>query len=95
MSDLTMNGSLAVAAVNIGLAVGLLFLYGRIYVRSRAPFTLGLILFAFAFLAQNALVAYSFGTMLPIIPLALAPYLLGIGVLEAFGLGAMVWTATR
>jgi len=29
------------------------------------------------------------------VPSALDPYLFGIGVFEAMGLGAMLWTATR
>ena len=48
-----------------------------------------------AFLAQNLLVMYSFGSMMAIVPSAMDPYLFGIGTLEAIGLAAMLWTATR
>jgi hypothetical protein len=95
MSDPLMLGSILVAIVNIGLSVVLILLYGRIYAKTKAPFTLGLLSFAVAFLLQNGLVAYSFGTMIALIPDALAPYLLGIGLLEAIGLVAVIWTATR
>jgi len=44
---------------------------------------------------ENALVAYSYGSMMPLIPGALAGYLLGIAGLEAIGLAAVLWTATR
>ena len=50
---------------------------------------------AAAFLAQNLLMVYSLGTMMDLVPGGLDPYLLGIGALEAIGLGAMLWTATR
>jgi hypothetical protein len=33
--------------------------------------------------------------MMPLIPNVFTPFLLGIGILEAAGLGAMLWTATR
>jgi len=48
-----------------------------------------------AFLAHNLLVIYSLGSMMAIVPSAMDPYLFGIGTLEAIGLLAMLWTATR
>jgi hypothetical protein len=90
-----MMASIAVGAVNIVLAGILLVVYGGVFARTKAPFTLALLIFAAAFLAQNALIVYSFVTMMSVVPSALDPYLLGIGVLEALGLGAMLWTATR
>ena len=38
---------------------------------------------------------YSLITMVALVPSGLDPYLLGVGTLEAVGLGAMLWTATR
>lgn len=95
MADPLMIGSIVVGAANIILALLLLGVYGGVYGRTRAPFTLALLLFAAAFLAQNILVVYSYVMMMPIVPDALNPYLLGIGILEAAGLGAMLWTATQ
>lgn len=95
MPDALMLGSIVVAGLNIVLALALVVVYARVYARTKAPFTLGLILFAVAFVAQNALVAYAYGMMMPLIPEDLTPYLLGIGVLEAAGLGAVVWSASR
>jgi hypothetical protein len=95
MSDLLTGTLTAVAALNVVLAAVLAVLYARIYSRTKAPFTLGLILFALAFLAQNVLLAYSYGTMMPLFSEALVPYLLAIGVFEAAGLVAVLWTATR
>jgi len=94
MSQL-MIASIVVGAANVVLASILLLVYRGVYTRAKAPFTLALLLFATAFLVQNALVVYSFVTMMAIIPSALDPYLLAIGALEALGLGAMLWTASR
>lgn len=94
MSEM-MTASILVGALNIVLAATLLSVYRGVYVRTKAPFTLALLLFAAAFLAQNALVVYSLFTMMTIVPDVLDPYLLGIGLFEALGLGAMLWTATR
>ncbi len=95
MTSLLMIGSLAVGAANAVLAAVLLVVYRWVYARTKAPFSLALLLFAVAFLAQNLLMIYSLGTMMAVVPGALDPYLLGIGALEAVGLGAMLWTATR
>jgi len=95
MADALMLGTIGVATANILLAALLTVLYVRVYDRTKAPFTLGLILFALAFLAQNVLVVYSYSTMMPYLSSALEPYLLGIGILEAIGLASVVYTATR
>jgi len=90
-----MIASILVGGVNVVLASILLVVYRGVYTRTKAPFTLALLLFAIAFLVQNALVVYSFATMMSLVPAALDPYLLAIGALEALGLGAMLWSATR
>ena len=95
MTSLIMLGATVLGAANIVLAGVLLALYGRIYAKTKAPFTVGLILFALAFLLENGLVVYSYGTMMDLVPDALAPFLLVVGVLEAMGLGAVLWTASR
>jgi hypothetical protein len=94
MSDM-MIASIIVGALNMALAAALLVVYRGVHARTKAPFTLALLLFAGAFLAQNVLVVYSFVTMMAFVPPALDPYLLAIGVFEALGLGAMLWTASR
>ncbi len=95
MTSVLMIGSLTVGAANAVLAAILLLAYRGVYVRTKAPFSLALLLFAAAFLAQNLLMIYALGTMMDVVPGVLDPYLLGIGALEAVGLGAMLWTATR
>lgn len=95
MIDLETTLLVAVAVLNTALTAALVLLYARIYARTRAPFAVGLILFAAAFLGQNVLVAYAYGTMMPLFGGGLIPYLLGIGAFESVGLAAIVWTATR
>lgn len=95
MAETLMVGSIVVGVANAALSVVLLALYGRTLQSTKAPFTVALLVFAAAFLLQNLLVIYSYVTMMPIVPYAMMPYLFGIALLEAGGLGAMVWTATR
>lgn len=95
MADMFMMGSVVVGAINGVLAAALLVVYGGIFGKTRSPFSLALLAFAVAFLLQNLLVVYAYATMMPILPVAMSPYLFGIGVFEAGGLGAMVYTATR
>lgn len=95
MTSALMLGSIAVGGANALLAATLLVVYRGVYARTKAPFTLALLLFAAAFLAHNLLMVYSLVTMMGVVPGNLDPYLLGIGTLEAIGLAAMLWTATR
>lgn len=95
MTSALMLGSIAVGGANVLLAATLLVVYRGVYARTKAPFTLALLLFAAAFLAHNLLMVYSLVTMMGVVPGDLDPYLLGIGTLEAIGLAAMLWTATR
>ena len=95
MTSVFMLGTLAVSGANAFLAGTLLVVYRGIYARTKAPFSIALIVFAAAFLAHNLLVMYSLGSMMAIVPSAMDPYLFGIGTFEAIGLLAMLWTATR
>ncbi len=95
MTSAFMIGTLGVSAANALLAGILLVVYRGVYARTKAPFSLALLLFAAAFLAHNLLVIYSLSSMMAIVPSAMDPYLFGIGALEAIGLSAMLWTATR
>ena len=95
MSSLLMDASVALGLVSIVLAGGLFLLYRRIYTQTRTGFGLALLVFAGAFVVQSALTVYSYLATMPIIPDSFAPFLFGIGLCEATGLGAVVWTASR
>ena len=87
--------TLGVAVVNALLSGGLLALYGKSYSKVRAPFTVGLMIFASCFLAQSLLAVYAYLTMMDFFPAWLAPYMLGVMVAQAAGLGVMVYSASR
>ncbi|MCI4353744.1 MAG: hypothetical protein L3K06_00065 [Thermoplasmata archaeon] len=95
MSALIMDASIALAVVAIALAGTLVALYRRIYAQSRTSFGLALIIFAAAFVLQSCLLVYSYVAMMPLIPDSIAPFLFTIGLCEATGLSAVVWTASR
>jgi Na+/phosphate symporter len=95
MTSEWMQASLVIATINIGLTLVLFGLYRRVYAETRSPFGIGLLLFAGAFVVQNLLVLYSYLATMPLIPELMSPYLFSIGVSEAAGLSAIVWTASR
>ena len=95
MSSLLMEASVALGIISVGLA-GILFAsYRRLYADTRTGFGLALLVFAGAFVVQSALTVYSYLAAMPLIPDSFAPFLFGIGLCEATGLGAVVWTASR
>ena len=95
MAEILMVGSIVAGIANAILAAVLLASYGHTFRSTKAPFTVALLIFAAAFLLHNLLMIYSYTTMMPLVPYEMMPYLFGIAVLEAGGLGAMVWTATQ
>ncbi len=95
MSEFMMYATVGVALVDAGLSAGLLALYAKSYRTVKAPFTLGLLLFAALFLVQNLLAAYSYLTMMGLYPDAVQPYMLGVMALEALALGLMLYSASR
>jgi len=90
-----MDASIALGVVSIALAIGLFALYRRLYAVAKSRFGLALLVFAGAFVAQSALTVYSDLSAMPLIPDGFVPFLFGIGVCEATGLGALVWTAAH
>lgn len=95
MAEPLMLATVGAAGVDAALSAGLLAVYVRSYLSVKAPFTLGLVLFAAAFIAQNALALYAFLTMMEIFPGALGPYMLGIMGVEGVALAFMLVSANR
>jgi hypothetical protein len=95
MSDLLMEASVVLGLVSIGLAIVLFALYRRLYAQTPTGFGLALLVFASAFVVQSVLTVYSYLATMPLIPDSFAPFLFAIGLCEATGLGAVVWTASR
>lgn len=95
MSDLLMEASVVLGLVSIVLAGVLFVLYRRLYASTRTGFGLALLVFAGAFVVQSGLIVYSYLATMPLIPASFAPFLFGIGLCEATGLGAAAWTASH
>ena len=95
MSSLLMEASVAIGVVSIVLAGILFALYRRLYSDTRTGFGLALLVFAGAFVVQSSITVYSYLATMPIIPDSFAPFLFVIGLCEATGLGAVVWTASH
>jgi RsiW-degrading membrane proteinase PrsW (M82 family) len=95
MSDIVMDASVVLGVVSIALAMVLFAFYRRLYAQTQSGFGLALLIFAAAFVVQSALTVYSYLNSMPLIPDSFAPFLFAIGLCEATGLGAVVWTASR
>ena len=90
-----MVATAGVAGVDAALAAVLLALYLKGFMKVRAPFTLGLLMFAVFLLAQNLLAVYAYTSMMEIFPAVLAPYMLGIMVFEGLALAVMAYSASQ
>ena len=95
MSEAMMYATVGVALVDAALSAGLLALYARSYRQVKAPFTMGLVMFAALFLVQNALAVYSYLAMMTFFPDPVQPYMLGVMALEALALGVMLRSANQ
>ena len=84
-----MNLAIVFAGLNTVLLGGLIYQYGRIFMRSRAVYTGGLILFAVALLFQNATTLYAYFMMAPFFGEGVLPYLLATSVLEFASVSAV------
>ena len=93
MDPLMMWLTVFVALGDAALAGVLLHIYTREYARVRAPFTLGLVMFALFFLAQNLLAAYGYLVLMVFLPDNVQPIMLAIMLLEALALGVMAYGA--
>jgi len=90
-----MEASVVLGLISIALAGALFVLYRRLYAHTRTGFGLALLVFAAAFILQSGLTVYSYLAAMPLIPDSFAPFLFAIGLCEATGLGAVVWTASH
>jgi len=77
------------SSLNVIILVGLLLVYARIAVRSRALYPVGLMLFAGLLLAQSLTTVYSYVMMTPYFGGSVVPYLFTISLLEFGGLIAL------
>jgi hypothetical protein len=74
------------SVLNVILLVGLLYVYARMALKTRAGYTLGLMVFSGLLVAQNSGMVYVCGFLTDYYGWQLAPYFAGIAVLEFVGL---------
>lgn len=73
------------SALNIILLAGLLFMYARMVVKTRAGYTVGLMVFSGLLVAQNTGMAYVCGFLTEYYNWQLSPYFALVAVLEFVG----------
>lgn len=78
------------ASFNVILLVGLIYLYGRIATKTRAGYSLGLLIFAILLLAHNVVTIWGYAFMGGFFGDQLYPFLVGITVCEFGGLVALL-----
>src|SRR5918911_789474 len=87
---LLMDVSSIVSMVNMTILVTLLAVYANIYRKTKATFTIGLMVFAGMLMLHNAIAIYGYIAMAPLYSDDLLPYFVGIHIAELAGLVALL-----
>ena len=85
-----MDVSSIVSMANMAILVVLLAVYGRIYSKTGATFTIGLMVFAGMLMLHNVIAVYGYFAMAPLYSDGLLPYFVGIHIAELAGLIALL-----
>jgi len=64
----------------------LMFIFGRMYARTRAQLPLGMIMFSVLLFLQNTIGAYAYFSMSTLFAPEIFPYLLGVHIAELVGI---------
>lgn len=64
----------------------LMFIFGRMYVRTKAQLPLGMIIFSVLLFLQNIIGAYAYFSMAELFAPEIFPYLLGVHIAELAGI---------
>ena len=87
---LLMDISSIVTMANMAILIVLLAVYGRIYSKTGATFTIGLMIFAGMLMFHNVIAVYAYFSMAPLYSDDLLPYFVGIHTAELAGLIALL-----
>lgn len=87
---LLMDVSSVVSMANVAILVALLAVYGRIYRKTGATFTIGLMVFAGMLMFHNVIAVYGYFAMKNLYSDELLPYFVGIHIAELVGLLALL-----
>src|ERR687885_2697105 len=87
---LLMDISSIASMVNMAILIILLAMYSKIYIKTRASFTIGLAVFAGMLMLHNGIAVYGYLAMASLYSNELLPYFAGIHIAELAGLIALL-----
>jgi len=85
-----MDVSSIVSMANVGILVVLFAVYIKIYTKTKAMFTIGLIVFSAMLMLHNIIAVYGYFAMAPLYSNELLPYFVVIHFAELIGLIALM-----
>jgi hypothetical protein len=88
--SLLMDVSSIVGMANLAILAVLLAVYSNIYWKTRATFTVGLMVFVGMLMLHNGIAVYGYFAMAPLYSDHLLPYFVGIHTAELAGLVALL-----
>ena len=88
--SLLMNISTVVSVLNVAVLLILFVIYAKIYVKSRAVFTIGLMFFTVMLMLHNLIAVYAYLVMAPLYPDELLPYFVAIHIAELVGIVSLL-----
>ncbi len=75
-----------VSIINMIILGVLMFIFGKMYVRTRAQMPLGMIVFSVMLFLHNTIGAYAYFSMAELFSHEIFPYLLGVHIAELAGI---------
>ncbi len=88
--SLLMNVSTVVSVLNVAVLSILLVIYVKIYLKSKAVFTIGLMFFTVMLMLHNLIAVYAYLVMAPLYPDDLLPYFVAIHIAEFVGIVSLL-----
>ena len=85
-----MNISTVVSVLNVAVLLILFVIYAKIYLKSRAVFTIGLMFFTVMLMLHNLIAVYAYLVMAPLYPDELLPYFVAIHIAELVGIVSLL-----
>jgi len=85
-----MNVSTVVSVLNVAVLSILLVIYTKIYTKSKAVFTIGLMFFTVMLMLHNLIAVYAYLVMAPLYPDDLLPYFVAIHIAELVGIVSLL-----
>ena len=88
--SLLMNISTVISVLNVAVLLTLFVIYAKIYFKSKAVFTIGLMFFTVMLMLHNLIAIYAYLVMAPLYPNDLLPYFVAIHLAELIGIIALL-----